>query len=1205
MRGGPEEEAAERRRWIQAEQKKINDSVQALINKRKLCKPVGTSEKEAEDKKKTKEDEEVAELVCTSNELLHLEEKKKSGVSSSSSSSVSSSSDEEVENDQEDGTGQKGAEKSDGRRPMAEEEGKACGENADELLLPWRTQVRLPLMTPHLIEEITEGKEYIAGDAEKKRLGKKILDGQRSINDVPGGCVLGRELAHYEKLVLNTTNETEITPGSCASEQNKEDTIELQSITDIMFSLLDRQSKLFESASVSCALSNSNDNPRKESEASNSASNERLYTDILDDYRGKDDRCVLSSQLNSIREDMKEFCADMDKFVEDNKIVFKNDKQEEKESSVKKEDTFKWWSTKERKSKIKEIMREKEEETKKKQERAEGVQKDEKIETVYFSRETSEEKVTQEELDKKKEGVYDLLNLKTCPKILLQDVKTYSEDEGSSKFSESTKKEKREDLSGGVFNSLFNELNYKNRRNRKLETSKSLSSHKLLAIEEIEETVEEPSENSSNLENCISVNKVTSHTDILKSENIQEKVKTEVHRIEIVEVHSSDFGTTNSTDDDESDNESVKTVIDMYEESTKIETESGHADQRIDTNKSIAESKDRSYTLSSTPENTEAQRDHKSEENSDVQSLNTLTTSSGTEKTNQTLKSYKRTHDCDHLDIASKKSHLIEEVDSEKNSRQKTGSEVFEWCRRHLMKEAKQFMKNGSPLIDRCIESLITHKGAEGNWRSSTCDPDQFLTCASSSLDMFRPSSSGTLENSKLTSSREGSRGDECTRNVEVTNIKIMKKIDNVKFDSISDIRSLDHLLKQSQLAEKAIPSTSGRCMDLYEEFCQHLDRMNAQRKLLIEPDFMKANRIDQVEKKRDALSPRETKQSKKKQQTKLIEVVSKNPTDADDTGEPDEAQVDPEDSAMDPALKDRILKSINAPKSEEQMERARKSADKLKKISREAMAKGKSLNEQSPTCSNQQRVSNLNRHLRLLSNYYPFSLIFILQFSESRRFFMDLMKEDPPEGVEDINIVKKNDEVELDAKTDKVINEVSEDVNEKTEETVKVSSVNDDQRENECLSAMKENKSGSKGYASQWEEKFELSILHIRRENDFNTDKYGRLSSMLRIIELTQLRLSGFSYEYFNIKARSFCDPFPRSLQTLLKFSNIERGAALDSIESSAETEKARERMNQNDEWQDGKRIFYYVHFILFIFLFVHTHINYIIIITMMAVIR
>lgn len=160
----------------------------ALINKRKLYKPVGTSEKEAEDKKKTKEDEEVATttLVCTSDELvrtsfvkvwyrirasnnigpihyliihhakpltpawstfkLNLEKKKKSdGTSSSNSSSASSSSDEEVENAEvdDDGTGQKGIEKSDGRRPMAEEGRTASGDLGKEILLPWKTQVRI------------------------------------------------------------------------------------------------------------------------------------------------------------------------------------------------------------------------------------------------------------------------------------------------------------------------------------------------------------------------------------------------------------------------------------------------------------------------------------------------------------------------------------------------------------------------------------------------------------------------------------------------------------------------------------------------------------------------------------------------------------------------------------------------------------------------------------------------------------------------------------------------------------------------------------------------------------------------------------------------------------------------------------------------------------------------------------------------------
>lgn len=119
MRGGVDEEVAERNRWIQAEQKKINDSVmgeywiffsitpkgkfkmaafhlfdsfhlflgprslftcrlprppsKALINKRKLHKPVRTSEKEAVDtkkeekmeKEKEEKDEEVAVRTAT------------------------------------------------------------------------------------------------------------------------------------------------------------------------------------------------------------------------------------------------------------------------------------------------------------------------------------------------------------------------------------------------------------------------------------------------------------------------------------------------------------------------------------------------------------------------------------------------------------------------------------------------------------------------------------------------------------------------------------------------------------------------------------------------------------------------------------------------------------------------------------------------------------------------------------------------------------------------------------------------------------------------------------------------------------------------------------------------------------------------------------------------------------------------------------
>lgn len=83
-----------------------------------------------------------------------------------------------------------------------------------------------------LVEEIEETKEYVAGDAERKRFGTKILDDQRCSDDLPGGYSVGRELAHYEKLVLETTNETEITPPCCKQGKNDDSKLHTNSEYD-------------------------------------------------------------------------------------------------------------------------------------------------------------------------------------------------------------------------------------------------------------------------------------------------------------------------------------------------------------------------------------------------------------------------------------------------------------------------------------------------------------------------------------------------------------------------------------------------------------------------------------------------------------------------------------------------------------------------------------------------------------------------------------------------------------------------------------------------------------------------------------------------------------------------------------------------------------------------------------------------------------
>ncbi|CAL7945557.1 unnamed protein product [Xylocopa violacea] len=868
MRGGPDEEAAERKRWIEAEQKKINDSVQAQINKRKLYKPVGTSEKEAEDKKKTKEDEEeVAKrtVVCTSNELLHLEKKKKSDAPHSSGSSASSSSDEEVY----DGTGQKGIEKSDGRRPMAEEGRKASPGIGREISLPWKTEVHASEKPRKLIEEVHGTEEYVAGDAERKRIGREILDERKSVDDPPGGYALGRELAHYEQLVLKTSNQTESTPAACC-QQEKDDI---------------KEEKVFKSTSVSCDIVVSKSGGKKnEEEIVNDVKNKSSSRDSSDNYQRNDNSPhPLSSQLTSIREDMKDFCSGMDKFMEENKIVFKNGDvkrfwgeikeinpktkseankgSDEIESSAIMEEegrnAEKWWSTKERKLKVKEILKKREEEVQK----SRNVNK---IKTEDDTKKVSDKKEGTKETkeDSMSQGVYDLLNLKTCPKILLDDIKSYPENEDDSIICAPTKKEEKEERFLNAFESLFDEMK-RTRENyvKPKEASKPISSQDLLTIEEENEGVEEAVRPASNTDTILS------DVNSSKSSSDQKIIKKRSVRIEILEANS-----VNSTDDDESDNESVKTVIDTYEKSTETNAEV------------IVQEANRERSATSKM----------------IEELNMeMGKDMGYGKSTQSPKSYKRMHDREYVGVGNKKSCLSQEMDTKKEyDNKESTSDVYDSFGQHLIEEAMRFIKKESPSV---------------------------------------------LHNESIA---------------------------------------------QLLISPETGVNSSKECANLYQEFCEHLERMNSERKLLIEPDFMKNNKEKSEGEKCDVLSLREPKQSNDEQTKPLVEIISEDSRNIEKEEPPIAAA---ENIAMDTALRSKILTRINAPKSDEQRERGKKSAEKLMKISREAMVKGKSLIGQTPINYNQQ-----------------------LHFDDSRRFFMNLLKGEPAKEVEDIvdsskTIEKKN----------------------------------------------------------------------------------------------------------------------------------------------------------------------------------------------------
>ncbi|XP_066597226.1 dynein axonemal assembly factor 1 isoform X1 [Prorops nasuta] len=168
LRGGPEAEYAERKRWHEEDQMKLMASVNGLMKKRKLRKPVGASEKEAVTAgQKKQEPDEEAEESCTSNismALFHPVGKK--------SASSSSSSEDESEEEREEATTQKDLQESDGSRPVAEAPKKP--EPANQI-----TELSMP---PSLNEDqVCERKrrllvEQVAADAERKSLGTRILD---------------------------------------------------------------------------------------------------------------------------------------------------------------------------------------------------------------------------------------------------------------------------------------------------------------------------------------------------------------------------------------------------------------------------------------------------------------------------------------------------------------------------------------------------------------------------------------------------------------------------------------------------------------------------------------------------------------------------------------------------------------------------------------------------------------------------------------------------------------------------------------------------------------------------------------------------------------------------------------------------------------------------------------------------------------------
>ncbi|XP_067207718.1 dynein axonemal assembly factor 1 homolog isoform X1 [Linepithema humile] len=857
MRGGVDEEMAERNRWIQAEQKRINDSVTALINKRKLRKPVETSEKEAADKKKEEEEEEAkqdeeiatksgARTAMRSSGLLHLERKKKSEERSSlgsyaSSSSSSSSSDDEPASDEENKRArQKGGEESDGKRPMAEEERKVFDENNEKLLLPWETKTRNEVQPRMLIEEISESEQYIPDNAERKSLKKLTSDNYKNVHNSPDDCVDDSEIVDYETIEKRKAN----------SQESIDDNNKINGCKN-------------EKASYTCSISCDTSDLRQVLETqkpTNTVSSVRdnVSRKNINSYQKKSKEYPFGSKLSSIREEMKEFCDSMNRFVDENKIVFKNGEVEgfwsgrqmvdenlqtdfvndsqiqetESEISANKEDKLRWSCTKERKLKVKEI--------KKQEDRA----AENKVETDQLFTELKYQKNVQ----KMCESIIsnDLIPLEKMSVSKQSEKKSISNiinvidsdfDEQFDNIVEADDKSAKFEILGDKFNNLL----YESAEEKKNVDESDDDSYKTATS--LQEDLQILENNQESPEIFIFSNKKNNcdkTVDSIKNENIDDLISCK------------------------------KTILD--EEQNDIICEDKKTDNKVKKSSIKIEMSNSKGELSAVIEKSNSQIE------SLVQTMDRLSLE-GTGLSSRLIG--KRTREAEDVEVSNKKSFLIEEMNpGRKSEERKPRSQISERCRQHLIQETKKFTKKASPLIDKCITNLM--KNAE-----NTDELSQYRKYDRRSLGEYLPSNFTSKMNVNTPAGDSGERNNDCNKysnkSNDMTSEHSAKQefmaqqtidLESTTSTNASDIQLLANLLRQPEGSYKSKSPAANADVSLYKEFCNHLHELESTKKLLIKPNLVMDNQ-ESKEELSDHKLLQTTERSVQKSVKPFIEVIS------------------------------------------------------------------------------------------------------------------------------------------------------------------------------------------------------------------------------------------------------------------------------------------------------------------------------------------
>lgn len=497
------------------------------------------------------------------------------------------------------------------------------------------------------------------------------------------------------------------------------------------------------STTVSCDTSDLGaiEEDRKRASAVVGAKRETPSDGIANSYQRRSEERPFGAKLSSIREEMREFRDNMDRFVDENKIVFENgevegfwgqktanenlrsdpvdDREAEKtelENFAGEEDKSRWRNAEERKPKAGRIMRVRENE-------ANG---------NFDSRRPKDEEGRTVDATNDYRQVYELMTLKTCPNVLPDSKETYPAREARSHDYEGSAKT-REERSRGVFDSLFAELRC---RDSARKTREPRASRELMILENASERRSDSTlTDTTTVLTDVDFNEQSNREDIVEEASSNSNPK-----IEILEDKFSKFSLESSEERnrlDESDDDSFKTAT-SFQEDTQVSEISRLPDaesdcNKIDSNKNeniestdeprdeptldekrnnvILENKNEKtkQSLDRTNSRPELITETTDKPDSRVEPLVPKTDRPTFGRTNLSSRpAGKRAREAEDIQISNKRSYLVEKASPEgKPEERKTRSQISERCRQHLIQEAKKFTKKVSPLIDKCITDLM------------------------------------------------------------------------------------------------------------------------------------------------------------------------------------------------------------------------------------------------------------------------------------------------------------------------------------------------------------------------------------------------------------------------------------------------------------------------------------------------------------------